>query len=200
MTDLVIQKGETFSRVIRWSSSPFIYKAISAITKAGPAVITASGHSIVDGWRVAVHSALGMRQINAKSWPLRTADFHKATYISSSQISLNDVDSSEYDAYTSGGYLIYYTPVSLVGFSARMQIRLTAETADPPLVSLTSPTGGIVIDDTAKTITVTISAAVTAAYTFSSGVYDLEMVSSDSTPVVTNLLSGNITVVDEVTK
>jgi hypothetical protein len=78
-----------------------------------------------------------------------------------------------------------------------MQIRATVDAADPPLVSLVSPTD-ITIDDTAKTVTITITAVVTAAYTFSSGVYDLEMVSGAG--VVTQLLSGNVTVLDEVTR
>jgi hypothetical protein len=60
-----------------------------------------------------------------------------------------------------------------------------------------SPTD-IVLDDTAKTITVTISAADTAAYDFTTGVYDLELVSSGG--VVTQLLAGNVTVGSEVTR
>jgi len=201
VTDIAIQKGATFSRILRWESAPLVYKAISAITKAGPAVITATAHGIVDGWRVAVRSVSGMRAINAKNWPLRASDFHKATYVGTTQISLNDVDSSLYDAYTSGGYLIHYTPVSLSGFSARLQIRATADATGDPLVELTTTADdGIVLDDAAHTITVTMTAAQTAALTFASGVYDLELVSGAVEPVVTRLLEGNVTVLDEVTR
>jgi hypothetical protein len=199
VTDITIQKGSTFSRVLRWESAPFISTPITAIARATPAVITAASHGLVTGWRAAVVSAGGMRQINAKSFPPRSTDFHKVTYVSATQVSLNDVDSSNFTLYTSGGFLVSYTPVSLASFTARMQIRATVETADPPLVSLVSPTD-IVLDDTNHTITVTISAAVTAAYTFSTGVYDLELVSGDATPVVTKLLSGNVIVLPEVTR
>lgn len=197
MTDLVITKGSTFSRVLRWEALPFVYTPITAITKAAPAVVTAAGHGLVTGWRAAVLSAGGMRQINAKNAPPRASDFRKVTFVSSSQINFNDIDSSDFTAYTSGGFLCSYTPVSLSGFSARMKIRASA-TDTTVLASLVSP-AEIVLDNTAHTITVTISAAVTAAYTFASGVYDLELVSGDATPVVTKLLSGNITVADEVT-
>jgi len=200
MTDLTILKGKTFSRILKWESAPFIYAPITAVTKAAPCVITAAGHGIVDGWRVAIRDVLGMRALNAKTWPLRASDFHKATYISTSQISLNDVVSLGYDAYTSGGALIYYTPVSLAGFTARMQVRATDVATGTALIDLTSTAGDIVIDDTAKTITITISAVATAALTFSAGVYDLEMASGDATPVVTRLLSGNIFVGEEVTR
>lgn len=202
MTDIVIQKGDTFSRVERLSleTLPFIYKAITAITKASPVAITSAGHGLTADWRVAVVSAGGMRQINAKNFPPRATDFHKAIITSSSIIALNDVNSADYTTYTSGGSLVYYTPRSLASCTARLQIRATATAADPALVSLTSPSGGIVLDDTAHTITITIAATVTAAYTFYTGVYDLELVTGDATPVVTKLLSGNVTVLDEVTR
>ena len=115
--------------------------------------------------------------------------------MNANSISLNDVDSTDYTTYTSGGSLLYLTPASLSGVTARMQIRATAESTTT-LDSLVSPTD-IVLDDTAKTITVTISATDTAAYDFLTGVYDLEVVASG---VVTKLLSGNITVESEVTR
>ena len=77
-----------------------------------------------------------------------------------------------------------------------MQIRATAE-ATTTLASLVSPTD-ITLDDTNHTITVLISATATAAYTFTSGVYDLELASSGG--VVTRLLEGNVTVESEVTR
>lgn len=196
MTDITILKGKTFRRVLRWESGPLIYKPITAITKASPAVITAASHGVVDGWRVAVISVLGMRQINAENWPLHKTDFYKATVVDPNTVKLNDVVSADYTAYISGGSLVYNTPVSLAACTARMQIRTSARATGTPLVDLVSPTD-IVLDDTAKTITITIDADDTAAYTFRHGVYDLEIVSGS---VVTQLLSGGVTVVDEVTK
>jgi hypothetical protein len=198
MTDLIIQKGATFSRVLRWESAPFVYTPITAITRAAPAVITAAGHGLVTGWRAAVVSAAGMRQINAKHAPPRSTDFHKVTLVSSSQVNMNDVDSSLFTAYSSGGFLVSYTPVSLAGFTARMMIRETVE-SDDALVSLTS-SAGIALDDTNHTITITISAVATAALDFTNGVYDLELVSGGSPAVVTRLLSGVVVVTPEVTR
>ena len=195
--DITIVKGATFSRVLRWESTPFVYKAITAVTKAAPVSITAATHGLVTGWRAAVISTGGMRELAAKNWPLRATDFHKVTVVDPNTITINDISSIDFTAFTSGGSLVYYTPVSLSGYTARMQIRPTAEDTATPLVSLVSPTD-IVLDDTTKTITISISAAVTAAYTFLSGVYDLELVSASS--VVTKLLSGNVTVESEVTK
>lgn len=195
--DLTIQKGATFSKVLRWEASPFVYKAITGITKAAPPVITAASHAVPDGWRVAVISAGGMTEINALNWPLRASDFHKATVLSSSTLSLNDTNAAEYTTYTSGGYLVYYTPVSLAGFTARMHIRETVDAA-AAVLELTTANSRIELDDTENTITLFIEAADTEDLEITSGVYDLELVSG--TDVVTRLLEGNITVVGEVTR
>lgn len=58
------------------------------------------------------------------------------------------------------------------------------------LVRLTSENGRIAIDNTAKTITITVSAADTASMDWRRGVFDLELVSDDVVPVVTSLLGG----------
>lgn len=196
--NLEIIKGSTFSRVLRWAAPPYIYKAITAISKAAPASLTVTAHGLVDGWRVAVTSVVGMRQINAKYSPPRTTDYHKATVVDGNTITLNDVNSSLYTTYTSGGYIQYLTPVNMASYTARMMIRTTPLTTGDPLVSLTTENSGIAIDNTAKTITVTMTATATAALTFLSGSYDLELVSSGG--VVTKLLSGSISVTAETTR
>ena len=195
--DLEIHKGKTFTRVIRWETTPFVYKAITGITKAGPAVVTATGHGVPNGWRVAIVSAGGMREINAKHSPPRPSEFHRATVLTSSTLELNEVNSTDFTTYTSGGYVQYYTPVDLSGYTARMTIR--DQVGGTSLLSLTTEVGNlrIALDNTAKTITLTISATDTALATWSEGVYDLEMVSAGS--VVTEILAGTIKALDEVT-
>ena len=200
-SDFTIKKGSTFSRVLRWESSPLVYKAITAITKAAPAVVTATGHGLPDGWRAAIVSVVGMREINAavpsKGAPPLSSEFHKITKIDANSFSINDINSSDFTAYTSGGAVVYYTPVDLASYTARMQIRDT-ETSGIILLSLTTENSRIAIDNTAKTITLTINAIDTAAIMFTAGVFDLELVSPGS--VVTQLLKGNIIIEEEVTK
>src|SRR3990172_297284 len=195
--DFTILKGKTFLRILRWETLPLVYKAITGITQAAPVVITAAGHAAPDGWRVAVVSVRGMREINAKVSSKGAvppaSEFHKATVLTASTISLNDINSLEFTPYTSGGTLLYYTPVSLAGATARLQIRAT-ETAAAVLLNLVSP-GDIVLDDTTKTITITIDASVTKDFTFLTGVYELEITIGG---VVTQLLKGTITVEEEV--
>lgn len=198
--DIVVEQGKTFSLVARWEAPPIIYKAITAITKTAPVRITAVGHSVPDGWRVAVVSAGGMSQINAENDPPKNKDYRAATVIDVDTVELNTVNAADYRAYTSGGYLQFNTPVDLTGFTARMKVKdrvggtvlASTEAGDTPLNTVT-----VTVNNTLKMITITISATNTAALTWTRGVYDLELVSA--TGVVTALLSGAVTVIKEVT-
>lgn len=198
--DLVVWRGKTFSQVVRWEAPPFVYAPISNIAQAAPAVIESTGHGLPDGWRVAVVSVQGMTEINAKNDPLRASDFHKARVVDADTVELNDVNAAGFTPYEGGGYLQYYTPVDMAGYSARMDIKdrvggtviASSEAADAPNDVIV-----ITIDNAAKTITVEIPATATEAITAKRGVYDLELVSGSG--VVTGLLHGNVEFVDEVT-
>jgi hypothetical protein len=194
--DVTILQGATFQYVFRWEALPFIYKDISAITKDAPVSITAATHGIPDGWRVAISNVKGMKQINALKTPPALSDFRKVTVVDPNTITINEINSTDYTAYQSSGVLHYYTPVDLGGYTARMKIKRTVkDTAS--LVELTTANAKIVLDNVAKTISLLISATDTALLTFTSGVYDLELVSAGS--VVTRLVEGNVTVSKEVT-
>ena len=90
-----------------------------------------------------------------------------------------------------------YTPVDLTGCTARMQIRAKIE-ATSPLLTLTTENGGISLGGTAGTIELLIDADDTAALTWTSGVYDLEIVFPGGQ--VTRLTYGSVTVSPEVTR
>ena len=89
------------------------------------------------------------------------------------------------------------TPVSLTGYTARMQVRATLESAST-LVELTTANNRIALGGAAGTITLTISATDTAALTSGRGVYDLELVSGSG--IVTRLLQGVATISRNVTR
>ena len=112
-------------------------------------------------------------------------------------LELNDVNSIAYKSYISGGILSYKEPQNLSGVTARMQIR--EKLTDTAVIDeLTTENGMIVINNTNKTITIQISATKTAAYSFTSAVYSLELV--DALGVVTSFVYGNVSLVPEVTR
>jgi hypothetical protein len=193
-SDLQIKKGKTFRRVLRWEVMPIVYKAITEIGKVAPVSITAVGHGIPDGWRATVESAKGMDEINARSKPPAQSDYHKATVVDADTVEFNDVNAASFSDYRGGGYLRYNTPADMAGFTARLVVKDTI--GGTVLLELTTENGGIEIDNTAKTITLLVEAADSAEFEFEAGVYELEMISAGSE--VTSLVSGNVTVQQEV--
>lgn len=87
--------------------------------------------------------------------------------------------------------------VNLTGYTAKMQIRKSVSSPDV-LLELSTSNGRIDIVSGTGTITLLINAATSAAITWSSGVYDLELTSSGG--LVTRLMQGTITVSKEVTR
>jgi hypothetical protein len=87
--------------------------------------------------------------------------------------------------------------VNLTGYTARMQVRATLESAST-LVELTTANSRIALGGAAGTISLTISATDTAALTAGRGVYDLELVSGSG--IVTRLLQGVCTISRNVTR
>ncbi len=187
--NLKIYQGSTFRQVLRWESSTKVYVPITNITKSAPVVITAANHAAPLGWRVKVVGAGGMKEINQ-------LDYQIVTDKTTDTVTLNQINSLGFTTYTSGGVLEYNQPVSLSGYTARMQIRekLDSTTA---LHSLTTENGGILLDTTLQTITLLIPDETTQTFTFKAAVYDLEMISGGE---VTQLATGSVSLIKEVTR
>jgi len=134
MTDinnLVIDKGETFSMVVRWETDPIVYKDVSAVTDLAPLTLTVPQHGCKDGWRVVLTAFKGMTEVNAVDANNPTdREFHRVTVIDDDTLELNHVNAKAFKPYTSGGSIQYYTPTELTGFSARMPIKAKVQAAD----------------------------------------------------------------------
>lgn len=89
------------------------------------------------------------------------------------------------------------TPMNLAGYSARMQVRKSAQSSDV-LLELSTQNGKISISPSTGTITLIFSATTTAAINWSRGKYDLELTSSGGD--VTRLIEGEINVSKEITR
>jgi hypothetical protein len=88
-------------------------------------------------------------------------------------------------------------PVDLTGYTARMQIREKLD-ATAVLKELTTANGGITLGTTNGEINLYISAVDTTAFTWSAGVYDLEMIAPGGD--VKRLIEGSVVVLKEVTR
>lgn len=193
--DLTIYQGRTFRHVVRWETSPPVYKPITNVTQTAPVVVTAVGHGVQTGWYVAITDVGGMTEINASANTPRSSDYVQATLVDADNISLDTIDAARFSAYTSGGYLRYNTPKDLSGATARMDLR--DRVGGTLLLGISSTTGEITLDNANHMIVIELTPAVTALMTYKKAVYDLEIEASDGT--VSVLLVGSITVVPEVT-
>lgn len=189
--NLKVYQGSTFRETLRWESSEKVYAPITNIAKTAPMVVTAADHGVPQGWRVKINGALGMKEANTGDNYLTT------TSVTQNTVTFNQINALSYTTYTGGGVLEYNQPVNLSGLTARMQIR--AKLDDVAVIKeLTTLNGGIIINNTAKTIEIYISATDTALFSFQSAVYSLELVSASGE--VTQLINGTLTLVREVTR
>lgn len=188
-----VYQGSTFQETYRWESQTKVYTPISAISKSAPCVITTTSASLIPvGWRFIVTGVQGMKDIN-NNWD----NYYLATEVSGNQITINQVNSSQFAAYTSGGILEYNQPVDITAINARMQIRTEVDSATV-IYEATSASGQIVFDQTLKTITITIPASVTQNFTFETAVYSVELFTGSGR--VTPFLVGNLVLVKEITR
>lgn len=193
--DFTIQQGSTFSTVLRWETGPVVYKAVSAVPSKAPLRLTVTGHGLVTGWRIALAGLGGMTELNITSKMPKATEYYQVTVIDVNTIELNDINGVDFGTYTSGGYIQYNTPTDLTGYTARLKIR-SSKSSTTVILSLTD-VSGITISNVTKTITVTMTPTQTAAFTFVTAVYDLELVSN--TGPVTRLIEGKLTLDKEVT-
>lgn len=187
-----IYKGSTFAEVLRWESSTKVYAPITSIDKSAPVLITAPTHGCPVGWRARVTNVAGMKEINSAEGIYTTV-----TATTADTLTFNSINALAYTTYTSGGVVEYNQPVDLTGYTARMQVRDKAS-SELVLLELTTENSKIIIDTALFTIKLLVSATDTAALTFKTGVYNLEL--EDAQGVVTRFLAGTVEVIEEVTR
>lgn len=189
MKEILIEKGKTFSLEVRWGVEPWVYRPITGISLAsGAPRLTVPAHGMPDKWKAAVIRVVGMKQINALNSPPEESDFHEGLVIDADTVEFNDMDSTGFSPYTSGGFLVFKTPQNLAGYTASMDVKdkvdgtvlISSEAENTPLDVV-----AIDIDEAAYVTTLTIAAEDAAALAFKKGVTDLEMVGP--TGIVTKL-------------
>ncbi len=203
---LHIVRGKTLSLVIRWEQrTPIVSKAITAISFAtGFPRLTVASHGIPDGWRSAVVRVASPKEINAKNDIPRTSDLRETTAIDANTIEYNGLvpvtDGRDWAAYTTGGFVQYYTPKDITDYEIRVKVKdrvggtvlLSTDAGDSPLNMITA-----VADNATKSITIEIPATDTEDITWSKGVWEVEGENVAGT-VESIIAPSPVTVGDEV--
>lgn len=201
--NITVSAGHTYSFELRWETEPIVRIPIKGITcPSGSARIeTMAAHGVLDGWRCAIVNVQQPKQINAAD-PNNIDDdeYYPATVVSSTIVELNKLNIGDMKPYTSDGFLQFNTPVSLSGITVRARmysrkggsLRASSVAEDAPLNTLVTA-----IDTVKNVIKVTFTSSATKQLAGKTGWYCVEAVSADSTPVVTPLGQGVITVEKE---
>ncbi|MCQ4274501.1 hypothetical protein [Stutzerimonas degradans] len=184
--DLHIVQGSTLRDTLRLMQPRYEYRPITGIS-GSPLRLTVD-HGLPGSWLAWVEGVNGMQGVNRST----RESPHRVTVVDAATLEINAL--SAFCLSPSGGQLIYKPPVDLTGATARMQIR--AQLGGAVLLELTTENGALAITGLG-TITRTLSAAQTAALTWTDGVYDLEVQFPDGT--VQRYLQGAVTVSREVT-
>ena len=196
-------KGHTYTTVLRWETQPIVRVPISSITcPLGAArIATTTPHGMLDGWRGTVVNVQQPKEINAEDPNnIRPSEYHNATVIDTTTVEFNELNIADLKPYTTDGFLQYNTPVDLTGVSIR--VRLYTKKGGALLASNLVADGelnviDVAIDPAKNTIKITFPVEATNLLSGKSGWYDVEAVSSDATPVVTQLACGKFTVEKE---
>jgi len=170
--DIEIDRGKTFAQSYLYASEKVVYKPITAVVATAPYRLTVTAHGLPDGWPVRIEGAKAPVELNTSG----ENDYLIATVIDANTIEFNGLNGSAWKAYSSGGLLVYNEPAPLTGWIARAQMRTKIKGAllftwhsDP----VTSPDGLITIDG--PTLTLHMTAAVSAALPWGKGFYEIEI-------------------------
>jgi len=129
---------------------------------------------------------------------LKDRDFRRAAVTTTDDIQLNNVDSSSFKAYKSGGHIAFYAPIDLSAYAtARMEVK--DKVGGTQLLLLLTSSGGLEIDSAANTLWINMTAAESAALDFSGGVFDIELVTAGGLVKAVCSSESVLTVDSEVT-
>lgn len=194
-----IRKGETVAIPLRIATSTLTYKAITAITRSAPVSITSPSHGATDGWEAAVMDVVGMREINAENNPPAENEFRPVTVVDANTVQFNGLSSASFRAYTSGGYLVYYEPLDLSGYSsARMSVKSSVDD-EVEFLSFTTANSRLELDSGTQTLWVRMTDTDSAAITQDEGVFDIELVDGSGNVKAVCSADSEITFLPEVT-
>ena len=175
---LSVRRGASEDIALRLETSAKKFAAITGMSKTAPLRVTASGHGIPDMWYAAVIDARGMTEMNAAdSNKIRESEFHQITAIDANTVDFLEISSGGFKTYTGGGYLAYYEPLDLSGYtSARMDVK--RRVGGDVELALNTTDGTLEIEAATHSVWIRLDDTDLAALPAREYVFDIELVSA----------------------
>lgn len=169
-----IAGGASFTDVIIWTESPYVFKTISAVTLGWPTIITATAHGVPAGIVIPVwvQNARGATSLNTEEEVPHYAE--RVTDDTLRLVNFNTGGQSTYVA--NSATLAYLAPKDLTGFTARGPFRKTGVTGTvlaTPTYTITANLGKIVVSMTPAQTRALLDSGTSAT----SGICHVELVS-----------------------
>ena len=198
-TPLCIRRGSTVALPLRLHSDRWRWITITGVSNSAPVQITAPGHQIPHQWLGAIYNVVGPSELNASRdvAKIRPADMVRFDVVDGDTLAINTINSAAMPAYVSGGQIAVPEPLDLSLYvSARMQVNAPDGTQ---LAFFSTADGTLDIDIASRAIWLRLTPAQSAAITWDSGLYDIELVTASGD--VKNPVSpdSTITVIREQT-
>lgn len=174
METLTLLQGATFRKGWAQYEGDDVVKSIASISLGYPTTFTVMAHGLPTG-------VIPVGIVNVTK--LETSTVDPADRVIARKVDVNtftvDVDSSDFTAYVSGGYLVYTPPKDLTGYTARAQLKKKVTSED--VIWELSDSDGITLGGTEGTIDIEISAERTADVVFSKTFMQVELIAPDGT-------------------
>lgn len=176
--------GASTDIAMRLETGELRFVSISGMSKTAPLRVTAISHGIPDLWYAAVIDARGMTEVNAAdSNSLRDADFRQLTVVDANTVDFLGVSSASFRAYTGGGYLAYYVPMDLSGYTAaRMDIKRKVGGAVE--LALNTTAGTLEIDAAANAVWIRLGETDIVSLVARKYVFDIELISATAVDAI----------------
>lgn len=179
-----VRKGADADIALRLETSILKFSAISAMTQSAPLRVTATGHGLLDQWHAAIIDAQGMTELNAvESNAIRDSEFHQISVVDANTVEFNGISSAGFRPYTSGGYLAYYEPMDLSGYtSARMDIK--RRVGGDVELALNTANGTLEIEAATHSVWIRLDDTDLASLPAREYVFDIELISATAVDAI----------------
>lgn len=173
---LEVRRGTTVTTPIRVESQDLSYVQITGMSNSAPLRVTSPSHGLPSVWRAAVMNAVGMVELNTDYFEgVEDGDLRRITVVDSDHVDFPGVNSCSFSPYISGGQLVFYTPKDLSSYvSARMDVK--DRVGGAVLATFNTATGGLIIDNSNKTLWLNVSLSNFSSVKPGDKVFDIEMV------------------------
>lgn len=192
-----LRRGASTNIPIRIETGVLSFKSITGLSNSAPLRVTAVGHGLPDGWRVAFMNT-PWDEINTEWDSMDDSNLRTISFVSVDTFDVVGLNSAGFSTYTSGGQIAYYSPLDLTQFaSARMDIR--TKVGGTLLGAYTTANGRLQLDTVNKVVRILLTAADTMLIKAGSWVFDLELVTSGGDVTAVCGPDSIVTVLPEVT-